>query len=118
MRLKQVVNHYLRKQFLFDFLVWLFFFISINYRVKYMSVVILLKSPRISQIPNKLIEQFNLKIWQQGVYDLIKLIMVILFFAHWFGCGFLFLHYIEKSQGEMNTWVAYYQFDPDNYFLL
>ena len=53
-----------------------------------------------------IIEFLNLNQKSQALFDLTKLMVMIIIIAHICGCSFYYLYLIEKANGYEDTWIS------------
>ncbi|EAR92302.2 cation channel family protein (macronuclear) [Tetrahymena thermophila SB210] len=107
MEFKTIAKWYFKNQFFFDLFVFLPFILSKYFAIKYLDAILILRFNKILKIVNNYFDLLNLKSDQAAIFDLIKLIFLILFIAHFCGCAFYLVSYIEIQYGDYSNWLTH-----------
>lgn len=102
--IKQIFVHYAKGFLLFDLGTILPFFLNIWIKITYIDILILLHYFRIVSTLTRILKYLTIKKQHLAIYDLFKLILLILFVAHICACGFHLLASYERSIG-VNSWL-------------
>jgi len=65
---------------------------------------------------HKLISYLNLSEKHWAIYELFKLIFIIIMIAHFFTCGFHLINEIERMNGSEDTWLSTFNLDGKELF--
>ncbi|KAL4435261.1 hypothetical protein ABPG74_017353 [Tetrahymena malaccensis] len=107
MEFKTIAKWYFKNQFFFDLFVFLPFILSKYFDIKYLDAILILRFNKILKIVNNYFDLLNLKSDQAAIFDLIKLIFLILFIAHFCGCSFYLVSYLEIQNGDYSNWLTH-----------
>ncbi|KAL4474221.1 hypothetical protein ABPG72_001760 [Tetrahymena utriculariae] len=107
MEFKTIAKWYFKNQFFFDLFIFLPFILSKYFDIKYLDAILILRFNKILKIVNNYFDLLNLKSDQAAIFDLIKLIFLILFIAHFCGCSFYLVSYIEIQYGDYSNWLTH-----------
>lgn len=103
--MKKIIMHYLTKDFFLDILIAIGFLVSYSDRWFALNLLILVKWSYLFSLPEKLVDRWNLKEKQMAIYQLTKLMIVILYMIHMFGCLFLYIGRQELAQSRGRSWL-------------
>lgn len=116
MKLDQIIRHYIKGRFVFDLIIYGSYVIAAASHNKWLYLLILMKTIKVKNVMDDLVESLTLSDNSQGVYQLISLQIVIISTAHFFACGFHLIHTIELEHGVETTWVLKNRLDEDSSF--
>ena len=102
---KVVFYKYFKQRFWLDLFSFFPFIISINSNYKEISIFFLLQGVRIKKISRKLNEYLQLSHVAEGIFNLIKLSLLILYIAHFFACVFHYIAIVQINSGAIDTWL-------------
>ncbi|CAD8046163.1 unnamed protein product [Paramecium sonneborni] len=98
----QIAKNYIRTSFFFDVFVIIPFFISLQFELDYLDLVIILKVFQIAKLSGNLFDRLELSSSQIAIFDLVKLGYTILVVAHFCAC----LWFLVGTTGsDTTTWV-------------
>ncbi|EGR31909.1 hypothetical protein IMG5_100600 [Ichthyophthirius multifiliis] len=103
--LQQIFMNYIKERFLFDLIIFILFCIG-NRNNLYTDLFILLKVQDIFNILREIDERFQFKGKIQNIYELSKIIIFILIFAHFLACCWHQAGVYSFNQGEQETWLG------------
>lgn len=102
----KIMKHYLKYEFLLDFLTILPLFLTLNNYSEYLDLIFLIRISNINTILKRIEEFLQLRGKQEGIFQLLKLVAKLLFLAHLSACLWHFLGDWEVKTGVMNNWIV------------
>lgn len=102
---KKIFSHYLKGFLLLDVSLFILFVASNYSDNKLLNLLLLLRIAKIIQIISNLERLIDIRESFQTVYDLVKLLFLILFIAHFCGCLFFYVSYRQYQKGQAGGWV-------------
>ena len=95
---KKIIKNYLKNKFITDIIIISFHYISRSNNYHYIDILLFLFCfKKVFQTLRPLEEQADLRGTLATIYDLFKLLFLILIVAHCCGCGFYFVNELEKN---------------------
>lgn len=101
----QIVKNYLSSLFLWDFLSVLPYFLNPFLNYDYIKLFLLLRLIKMTKIFSSIEERIFLSNKIKGIYDLSKLMLLIIYVSHFFACGWIYIAQIQINNGILNTWI-------------
>lgn len=112
----RIINHYLKNCIWLDFITILpLIFISSNYGE--IEIILILRLKDLDNILRRLEEYLQLKGKKEGIYQLIKLILSLLFLAHVCACVWHYIGIYEISSGIMDNWITVNNIEFTDWFI-
>lgn len=102
---KKIVKHYLKYDFLLDLVTLLPLYLTLQSISEYLDLLFALRIIRISAILKRIEEYLQLRGKKEGLFQLLKLVVYILFLAHLSACVWHFLGDWEVKQGWESNWL-------------
>ncbi|KRX05691.1 Cyclic nucleotide-binding protein [Pseudocohnilembus persalinus] len=107
---KDISQNYLRYGFKYDFIVIVPYFLIKSTDLQYADIILLLRTNKIFRLGNDLFYKWCQNEKKQAIFNLVRLVFIVIFVSHFMGCIFVFFAYIEEdSYGIENTWLKQYQ---------
>ncbi|KAL4493517.1 hypothetical protein ABPG72_007525 [Tetrahymena utriculariae] len=115
----KIFNHYIKGPFWRDIIVVVPFFFSSVLNVKFLNIILLLRTNKILKIQRSIEELINLQQFQTSILNLIKLILTIIYLAHLCGCFFYYMHVLQvENDIDAFTWVKKFGLQNQSWFSL
>ena len=91
----KIFKHYLRGNLIWDLLIVGPFLFSSIFNVRFLNIILLFRVSKIYKIVSSIEELFNLRHMQATLMGLVKLVVLIIYIAHIFGCLFYYMHVLQ-----------------------
>lgn len=105
----QIGKNYVLSDFKFDLALACIFLANPSGEYHYFLVTVIIKLPTLYDIMNKIVSQQNLSPKKNAIFQLFKLILLIIIMIHYFGCGFILVsNYEHQSTHSQNNWIDYF----------
>lgn len=121
----RILKNYFSNSFLWDFLSITPYFLSPYFDNQYMKLFLMLSLIKMKKIFIGLEEHLFLSTKVKGIYELFKLLVLIIYVGHFFACFWIYIAKVEIELGAWNTWIQtfnlihekwYYQYISSLYF--
>lgn len=113
----EIFKHYMKYYFLSDILTIFPFFLSQMSEGKYLQVLVVFRMKNVENLLKKLEEYLQLKGKKEGLFQLIKLIINLLFLAHISACAWHYIAFWEIKLGVTNNWLAAKHINNENWYI-
>lgn len=95
---RKIALHYLNSSFVWHIVIAILFFVSVHSNgLLVLQAIIILRFKDLFTLSNELVEILNLREKQTAIYELLSLVILIVFMAHFIGCSFIFLANCEVT---------------------
>ena len=91
----KIFKHYLRGSLIWDLLIVGPFLFSSIFNVRFLNIILLFRVSKIYKIVSSIEELLNLRHMQATLMGLVKLVVLIIYIAHIFGCLFYYVHVLQ-----------------------
>ena len=113
----QIVKHYFKYNFLLDVLTVFPLFLQINKNGEILEIMAVFRLINVENLIKRLEECLQLKGKKEGAFQLIKLIINLLFLAHICACAWHSLGSWEISNGFTDNWLEIKNIDQEKWFI-
>ena len=103
---RKIFNHYVKYCLIFDILTIMPFFVNQTLAGIYLEILVVFRLKNVETLLKRLEEYLQLKGKKEGLFQLIKLIISLLFLAHISACAWHYIGLWEKKLGVDNNWLA------------
>ena len=115
---KKVLIHYLENGFIIDVFVFVSYMLIINSRNMLFNLMFLVKVIKIKSFFVKVDEFLQMNDFKQGIFNLFKVMLVIIFVAHFCACLWSFLGETEIQKGNSENWITFKALKNDVWYTI
>ena len=113
----KIIYHYFKYDFLLDLITIIPLFINQTKYGQYLETIVALRLVNVSNIVKRLEEYLQLKGKKEGAFQLIKLIINLIFFAHLCACAWHYVALMEISHGLNQNWLIAKEIELDEWYI-
>lgn len=116
-RRSKIFKHYLKHSFLLDVITIFPLLINDNEIAYYLEILVVLRLKNLDVLLKRLEEYLQLKGKKEGAFQLIKLIVSLLFLAHLCACAWHYVGIWEISLGVTDNWIYKNNIETEAWFI-
>lgn len=105
MKKSKILKKYLSDSFFWDFIIVVPYFLVPIFGANYAKFILMFRLVKMKKIFVSLEEYLFLSNKNKGIYDLFKLMILIIYVGHFFACLWVYVAQVEMSYGIKNTWI-------------
>ena len=113
----KIMKHYFKYNFLLDIITLFPILLFGNFQDQPFDLLLILRLINMSNLMKRLEEYLQLKGKKEGIFQLVKLIINLLFLAHICACFWHFIALYETSMGVPNNWLKVKDIDHEQWYI-
>ena len=110
MNRSKIIKNYISHSFLWDFFSVIPYFLGPVFGNDFVKLLLMLRLVKMRKIFIGLEEHLFLSDKVKGIYDLFKLMIVIIYVGHFFACTWIYMAKVEMSLGIGNSWIQSFHY--------
>lgn len=111
----KIIRNYFSNMLLWDCLSVLPYFLNPFLQYDYIKLFIMFRLLKMKKIFKGIEEHLFLSNKIKGVYDLIKLMVLIIYVSHFFACAWVYIALSQIKHGAYNTWIQNFNLIDSNW---
>lgn len=114
----KVLLHYLKNGFCYDALMLICYILIIRNENPLLNSIFLMKLLKLKFFFRKMNEMLQMNDLKQGLFNILQVLLVIIFIAHLCACLWVFIGEKEVEYGYLNNWINYRALKNDSWEII